>query len=336
MHTQKHRFGFGSMISDSPVMAELFTEAEAARTANRHIFIHGESGVGMHTLARNIQPDRGVELFVATIPETLAVKQLEGAMSCAAGGTLTLTGPEDLSPGLQREVLASIKGPDQSIRWIIISYGVEYNSPLSPRLDPELREALHAFTVRLPPLRERDDDALLLARLFLKQFNATYKRNFEDFSPHTIEVIRRYHWPGNVRELSMLVEVTFVRDTAEQGRHLDLQGGPFGLARGPAGRGLVGAPQGAAHAHCRPPAAVAWVGPLTARETGSAVLSVLTRSPMLRRSPVIGPPMLCRLSRFSGSPKLPVSGLRRKVHVLGSPGVVRGGLVGSGSREPVG
>ena len=74
----------------------------------------------------------------------------------------------------------------------------------------EFREDLYyrinETTVRVPPLRERKGDSLLLARAFLERFAAEFKRPLKGFTPQATEAIESYGWPGNVRELENRVK----------------------------------------------------------------------------------------------------------------------------------
>jgi DNA-binding NtrC family response regulator len=78
--------------------------------------------------------------------------------------------------------------------------------------DGKLREDLYyrisAISIHLPPLRERRDDVLPLARAFLKRFAAQADRVLSDFSPEAVERLRKYEWPGNVRQLQNEIQRT--------------------------------------------------------------------------------------------------------------------------------
>ena len=61
-------------------------------------------------------------------------------------------------------------------------------------------------SIHLPPLRERGEDVLLLARHFLREMNLKFKKEFRDLSPEAADLLLRYGWPGNVRQLRNMLE----------------------------------------------------------------------------------------------------------------------------------
>ena len=69
------------------------------------------------------------------------------------------------------------------------------------RFRTDLFYRLNPVTIRIPPLRDRPGDPLLLARMFLSRFNQEFGRTLRDFSPAARGAIEAYGWPGNVREL---------------------------------------------------------------------------------------------------------------------------------------
>ncbi len=193
----KYTYEFHGLISDSPAMESALLEAELAWTLGRHTCFFGESGVGLHSLARAIDPRPRAELAAQATSPSITEQELDRAMERAVGGTIVLTQPQELSARSQRAVLDTLTLPVGDLRWIVLSYGLLEGTWAEPRL----YEALRPLAVRVPPLRERDDDAVLLARRFLLDLNRQHRRSFADFSPEILDAIRRYPWPGNVREL---------------------------------------------------------------------------------------------------------------------------------------
>ena len=94
------------------------------------------------------------------------------------------------------------------------------------RFRKDLYFRLAVILLRLPPLRERADDVLMLAEHFLKQFSAKYGRKAPRIAPEAAAMLRAYPWPGNVRELSHVMEraVLWSHDGELGPDHLSLTG----------------------------------------------------------------------------------------------------------------
>jgi DNA-binding NtrC family response regulator len=92
------------------------------------------------------------------------------------------------------------------------------------RFRRDLYFRLAVIILHLPPLRERGEDVLLLARHYLRRFNAKYGKQVQGFDPRTRELLLSYPWPGNVRELSHVIEraVLWSRGTSLDVEHLSL------------------------------------------------------------------------------------------------------------------
>jgi two-component system NtrC family response regulator len=197
------------------------------------VLLLGESGTGKEALARALHemgPRVGktfVALNCAAIPETLleselfghekgaftgAVRQVAGRIETAHGGTLFLDEIGEMPVALQAKLLRFLQ--DQVIERIggrtPIRVDVRVvsatNQPLeeqaeSGRFRGDLLYRLNAVTVRIPPLRERTGDALLLGRFFLAKFAREHGRRLRGFDAAASEAIAAHRWPGNVREL---------------------------------------------------------------------------------------------------------------------------------------
>jgi len=99
------------------------------------------------------------------------------------------------------------------------------------RFRQDLYFRLNVVNLRIPPLRERLDDILPLARFFLDRYAVDFKKKVSGFSPEAIEKIRRYAWPGNVRELQNSIErAVLLSDDEIIGAHnLTLEGRAEGV-----------------------------------------------------------------------------------------------------------
>jgi DNA-binding NtrC family response regulator len=90
----------------------------------------------------------------------------------------------------------------------------------------DLYYRLKVVPLHVPPLRERREDVLPLARLFLERFSKAFKKSFRGLAPSAEEVLTTYRWPGNIRELKNLMERTVLLESGEwiEAQHLKLSG----------------------------------------------------------------------------------------------------------------
>ena len=239
--------------SSSPSMQEAYAIAEqVARGDTTSVLIEGESGTGkeyfanlIHRMsARHSQPF--VEINCAAIPSELLESELFGhekgaftdaraqklgLMELANGGTLFLDEIGEMSPMLQVKLLRVLERrtfkrvggtKDIAVNLRIIS---ATNQDLEKMVkEGAFREDLYyrlkVVPLYVPPLRERKEDILPLARLFMERFAKQFKKPFKDMSPAAQRVLMDYGWPGNIRELRNLFERTIL---LEQGELLDAQ-----------------------------------------------------------------------------------------------------------------
>jgi two-component system NtrC family response regulator len=206
---------------------------ERVGPADVSVLITGESGTGKEVVARALheaslrRPKNFVAINCASIPENLleselfghergaftgAVKQTPGKFEVANGGTLFLDEIGDMPLSLQAKVLRFLQdrkfervGGRQSI-----SVDVRVVSATNRPLDKMIAEGafredlyyrLNEVRIELPPLRERERDAVILAHHFLNIYNRAYGRSVKGFSDEGTAALVSHPWPGNVREL---------------------------------------------------------------------------------------------------------------------------------------
>jgi len=229
----ERKYKFRDIIGSSKKMLEVFKMIEAVSKSDYSILLTGESGTGKELAAKAIHnlSERWQKSFVAincgAIPENLleselfghekgaftdAVAMKRGKFEYAHEGTLFLDEIGDLSLPLQVKLLRFLQ--DQKIERVggkeLIDLNVRViaatNSDLSEAVkQKEFREDLYyrlsVINIPMPPLREREDDVVLLAKVFLERFAEENKKSGLTFAPRTIARIRAYEWPGNVREM---------------------------------------------------------------------------------------------------------------------------------------
>jgi len=222
------------VVAHSPLMRAVFHEASLIAPSDSRVLITGESGVGKEVLADVIHAWSArangplVKVNCAAIPETLletelfghekgaftsAVAQRIGRFEEADGGTIFLDEIGDTSPPLQAKLLRvtqnggfSRVGSNRELQTNARLLAAT-NQNLEDRVKAghfreDLFYRLNVVELNLPPLRERPEDILPLARHFVAQFSQGKAR----FATAVAEGLVRYAWPGNVRELRNAME----------------------------------------------------------------------------------------------------------------------------------
>lgn len=220
----------------------------------------GESGTGKEVTANAIHKvsNRKKKPFVAincaSIPETLleselfgfekgaftgAHKTTKGKIECAQGGTLFLDEIGDMPFNLQAKLLRFLQekvierlGGRQELA-VDVRVVCATNQNLQEMVaNKEFREDLFyrisEITLDIPPLREREQDVIILAQFFLHQYATEYKRNVKSFSEDALSALKTHAWPGNIRELQNKIKSSVIMATGAQVTAMDL--GFFDLA----------------------------------------------------------------------------------------------------------
>lgn len=234
-HASEQRSG---MVTHSPTMRDAVDLAERVAETNSTVVITGESGTGKERIARYIHSRslRSGQPFVAVncgaINENLleselfghargaftgAVQSRAGIFEAANGGTLLLDEIGEISPGMQVKLLRVLQervvqrvGENQT-RPIDVRVLAATNGDLAAQTKlgtfrEDLYYRIHVIEVVIPPLRERREDILLLARSLVEQAADRLNRKIDGFSPAVADQLLRHTWPGNVRELENAIE----------------------------------------------------------------------------------------------------------------------------------
>jgi len=226
------------IIATSPAMLSVCRTIEKVAPADVTTLLLGASGTGKERFAQalhglsNRKDKKMVAINCAAIPENLLESELfgyeKGAFTGAAqttpgkieyadGGTLFLDEIGDLPLELQAKLLRFLQ------ERIVERVGGRKEIPVDVRIicathqklpelikDGRFREDLYyrvsEITVNIPPLKDREGDALVLARAFLNRFAAEMGGSVKGFDPAAIKAIESYDWPGNVRELESRVK----------------------------------------------------------------------------------------------------------------------------------
>lgn len=227
------------IIGNSPAIKEVNNKiATVAKYNDTTVLIYGETGTGKELVAKAIhhyskrRNKPFLDINCAAIPRDLLESELfgfeksaftgasstkKGLLEMANGGTLFLDEIGELSPDLQSKLLRFLE--DKKFKRIggldDIHVNVRVIAATNQDLESEIARGnfrkdlyyrLNVFPINLPPLRERNNDVVLIAYHFLQQLNKQLGKNFTGFSAETENIIKKYPWPGNVRELKNVIE----------------------------------------------------------------------------------------------------------------------------------
>lgn len=228
---------YHGFIGSSLTMQAVYRIVDSAASSKATVFITGESGTGKEVCAEAIhrQSPRRERPFVAincgAIPKDLmeseifghmkgaftgAVSDREGAAARADSGTLFLDEICEMEPNLQTKLLRFIQtgtftpvGGNRLEKVDLRIICATNRDPLKEVEEGRFREdlyyRLHVIPIHLPPLREREDDVLEIARGYLLEYAAEEGKGFRRFDAETEHILRTYHWPGNVRQVQNVI-----------------------------------------------------------------------------------------------------------------------------------
>jgi transcriptional regulator with GAF, ATPase, and Fis domain len=242
LHDRIERMRFGEILGSSPSMQEVFRKVQKVAATDISILVTGETGTGKELIARELhnRSPRAKGPFVSincgAIPENLLESELfgyvRGAFTGAVGnktgrfqaankGTLFLDEIGEMPLQLQVKILRALQDR------VVVRVGETNPEPIDIRvlaatnrdLEAEIRGArfredlyyrLNVVHLHLPPLRDRGDDIVVLARYMLSRYAPEYGNRVRGFTPSAIAAVKRHRWPGNIRELENRVKKAVV------------------------------------------------------------------------------------------------------------------------------
>jgi DNA-binding NtrC family response regulator len=229
---------YGQIIGESEVMQDLYQTITKVAKTEANILLMGENGTGKELIAREIhrQSKRSQKDFMSVdlgaLTETLFESELFGHIKgaftdagedrigrfeAASGGTLFLDEIGNLNFSLQAKLLSAIEQKK------ITPLGTNKEIPVDIRIisatnkdlqlmvtDNLFREdlfyRLNTVQINIPPLRDRENDIILISEFYLSQFAGKYDRLPLKFTSSALEKLKRHSWPGNIRELRHTIE----------------------------------------------------------------------------------------------------------------------------------
>lgn len=227
-----------SIVINSEIMKEVFTEAQRAAKHSTSILISGETGTGKEVLARAIhrmgpRNDKPfIDINCAAVQNTMleselfgyeagaftgAQKRKRGLMEVSDEGILFLDEISSMSSDMQAKVLRALE--ERSFRRVGSTTSIQVDVQIlaaSNRNLPDLIEKgefredlyyrLKVINIEIPPLREHPEDIPGLAGHFIKTNNPKMGINIENMTPAALDLLKKYSWPGNIRELRNVIE----------------------------------------------------------------------------------------------------------------------------------
>jgi transcriptional regulator with GAF, ATPase, and Fis domain len=241
------RFGFDAIIGRAPRFLTAVDDARKVAATGTTVLLTGESGTGKEVLARAIHQASAradgpfVAVNCAALPETLVEAELfghergaftgadrlrRGRFELAAGGTLLLDEIGDLPLAVQAKLLRVLQERqyervggtttlEADVRLIAATNRDLDAAVTGGRFRDDLYYRLAVFPIRLPALRERGEDLLLLAEHFVRTLGARMGRQAPGLSGEARERLLAHAWPGNIRELQNAIERALIQTEAD-------------------------------------------------------------------------------------------------------------------------
>ncbi|MCI0535088.1 MAG: sigma-54 dependent transcriptional regulator [Verrucomicrobiales bacterium] len=231
------KFGLENVVGSSPAMQRVFEVVRQVAPTRVTVLLQGESGTGKELIAKAIHqlsPRKGpfVAVHCAALSPTLLESELFGhekgaftgahdrrigRFELAQGGTLFLDEIGEIDSVLQVKLLrflgertfervGSSKTQSADVRLLAATNKSLADLVKAGTFREDLYFRLRVVELRLPGLRERGTDVVLLAQSFLREFVREHEKRVGEFSPEALEALLAYQWPGNVRELRSEVE----------------------------------------------------------------------------------------------------------------------------------
>ena len=234
-----NRLGIKSILGESEkLMRAVDLATKVSEKSNSNVLILGETGTGKGLFARAIHNNGPanqfpfIDIICTAIPENLLESELfgyeagaftsartrkVGLFELADRGTLFLDEIGDLSNNLQTKLLRAIE------KKVIKRLGGVVDIPINARIISatnrdlenmvernlfrrDLYHRLNVVSIEIPPLREREDDVVLLANHFIEEFNTQFNKSVKKLDKDVQHLLKGYAWPGNVRELRNIIE----------------------------------------------------------------------------------------------------------------------------------
>jgi formate hydrogenlyase transcriptional activator len=234
----RSELNFEEIVGESAALKRVLNQAKTVAPSDASVLILGETGTGKELIARAIhrmssrKDNNFIKLNCAAIPTGLleselfghekgaftgAISQKVGRLELAHKGTLFLDEVGDIPLELQPKLLRVLQ--DQEFERLGSTRTIRVNVRLIAATNRDLAKAvaerefrsdlfyrLNVFPIRMPALRERENDTPLLVRYFVQKFARRMNKPIDTIPTETMNALVRWGWPGNVRELENFIE----------------------------------------------------------------------------------------------------------------------------------
>jgi DNA-binding NtrC family response regulator len=242
---------FENIVGESPAMKQIFKTIEKVARSNASVLVLGETGVGKELIAESLHHNSSrqnqpfVKMNCAALHENLLESELFGhergaftgadrrrigRFELANSGTLFLDEIGNMSLSTQAKVLRVLQereferlGGTATIKVdvrLIAATNLNLEDAIADqRFREDLFYRLNVVSITVPPLRERREDIIPLARQFIDEAAADLKKDVRGIDPGAVRLMKRHSWPGNIRELKnsleravLMCEMPFIRE----------------------------------------------------------------------------------------------------------------------------
>jgi PAS domain S-box-containing protein len=238
---------FEEIVGTSPALKAVLSRVSKVAGSDSTVLITGETGAGKELIARAVhkQSHRSERAFVsvncAALAPSLITSELFGyekgaftgatqrrlgRFELADGGTIFLDEVGELSPDIQVALLRVLQerefervGGGQRIH-VDVRVIAATNRDLKAAVAngtfrQDLFYRLNVFPIEAPPLREREDDILMLVEYFVQRYASRTGKNFRSIDKKTLDLLQAYDWPGNIRELQNIIERSVILSSGD-------------------------------------------------------------------------------------------------------------------------
>lgn len=266
-YAEKERANSVNFVGNHSSIQNILRLVRTVAATDAPVLIWGETGTGKEVIAQYIHSlstrsdNPMITVNSAALNENLLESELfgyvkgaftnalntkKGRLEIADHGTLFLDEISRMSLGLQSKLLrflqqgtfepvGSNKTRKVDVRIIAATNRDLYQEIQEERFLSDLLYRLDVISIHIPPLRERGDDVLLLARYFIKKFSEKYHKDISSMSGEVEDTLLNFNWPGNVRQLENYIERGVIMsqgnrlemsDLSDQLRHSEIKGEP--------------------------------------------------------------------------------------------------------------